>query len=87
MEKEEIIQQIKEMDEIDFRDVFAACRERHNDKMNNMKKYNVVIATSYHVEAEDEADAEEVAWEKFQEDLGTNSKLQFNLFGTTVEEE
>jgi hypothetical protein len=52
-----------------------------------MKKYNVVFATSYQIEAESEEDAEEMAWERFQEDLGTESKNQLGLFGTTVEKE
>ena len=52
-----------------------------------MKLYNVVIATSYQIEAESEEDAEEMAWERFQEDLGTKSTTQLSLFGITVEEE
>jgi len=33
MNKEEIIQYIKDCDSPDFYDIFAACRKRHNDKM------------------------------------------------------
>lgn len=51
-----------------------------------MKKYNVVFATSYEIEANDETEAEEIAFEKFQEDLGTESKIQLELFGCNVEE-
>jgi len=51
-----------------------------------MKKYNVVFATSYVVDADDDADAEERAMEQFKEDLGTESKMQLGLFGCHVEE-
>jgi hypothetical protein len=49
-----------------------------------MKKYTAVFATSYEVEAEDIDTAEDMAWELFEEDMGTNSKL--GLFFCQTEE-
>ena len=50
-----------------------------------MKKYNVVYAMSYHIEAEDEGSAEEIAYKLFREDVGGSSRL--DVFGVNVEEE
>jgi hypothetical protein len=51
-----------------------------------MKKYNVVFATSYEVEANDELEAEDIGYEKFKEDMGSESEIQLGLFGCNVEE-
>lgn len=47
------------------------------------KKYRVVYAMSYDIDAEDEQGAEEIAFDLFKEDVGGSSRL--DMFGTNVE--
>lgn len=52
-------------------------------------KFKVSIATSYDVEAEDEKDAEDMAWNNLEGDLEGYEKgrLKLNdIFGSNVEE-
>lgn len=53
-------------------------------------RYTVSIATSYDIEAEDEKDAEDMAWNNLEKDMEEYKKGLLKLddvFGSNVEEE